>query len=87
MAINVILAHFVCDGCGQSFVVEIDPAYSPPGGWTAFDIACDAVRRSVGYTGPNSISGLGGCSSVQGGNHLCGRCTSEADSEPGECDQ
>lgn len=44
MAVSIILATIECDGCGHPFRVEIDPARSPPAGWSVFDVIEDTVR-------------------------------------------
>lgn len=69
-----IQASFECDECGKPFSVEMDPARKVPPEWSLFDEAVDAVRGSVGYRGPTTRDGLGGCSAVVDGRHLCGEC-------------
>jgi hypothetical protein len=79
MALIEMRAEFKCDGCGRAFSVEVDSAPAIPEGWSAFDVAEDAVRGSVAYRGPKDANGTTGSSSVQEGRHLCGPCTSVAD--------
>lgn len=83
MSLKFIRAGFSCDKCGSPFSVSIDPAYPAPEGWSAFDIAEDAARGSVGYQG-KLVDGFLGASSVSDGEHLCGACTKTEDSKPEE---
>lgn len=76
-----VRAEFHCDDCGSPFSVDMEPSYVPEPGWSVYDIAVDAVRGSIRYTGPFH-DGLRGVSSVQGDRCLCGRCTDIHDKEP-----
>lgn len=69
-------AKFSCDECGTEFVLSLDPAYSPPNGWSVFEIAEDAIRAGRQYSdGAGVTSGLGG---VDGdGRHYCDSCNSK----------
>ena len=65
-----IVATVECGGCGERFVVELDPATE--GGadgdgaqWTVYDHVLDAVRGCGGEYN----------TSVQGETILCGKCT------------
>jgi hypothetical protein len=69
--ITSIQAMFHCDGCGEPFIVDIDPNKSTSQFLPdVFEIAVDAVRG--GNAG-------GGCTSVQHGRHLCESCTRKVD--------
>lgn len=69
-------AKFSCDECGAQFTLALDPAYSPPGGWSVFDIAEDAIRSGRQYSDETGvICGLGG---VDGDSmHYCDSCNSK----------
>jgi len=61
MSLSAIEAKFSCDFCNQAFTVDLDSAASG----NLFDHAIDACANGI----------LG--HSVEGGMHLCGKCTKE----------
>ncbi len=69
-----IIATFSCDRCGREFGVEIDPASPCRDGMTVFEIAEDHICAGKSINEDY-------CCSMQGDNHLCGKCTEEADKD------
>lgn len=65
MCLKTVTAKFECDGCGESFTVDIDPAETISANTSPFDLAEEALRS--GFT------------SVQHGKHLCETCTRAVD--------
>lgn len=75
MTILSVKARFACDGCGEKFSVDLDPAYRPPTHWSIDDVAVDCVRGAVGVE-LDKASDCTGLTSVQGDKQvLCPRCT------------
>lgn len=72
-----IEAKFACDDCGTEFLVEIDPAYVAPAGWSTFAIAEDVIRGGLTYR--DGVETEGGTGSVEDGRHYCARCTKRRD--------
>lgn len=94
MSLQRITARHECDCCGKWFEVSIDPAYTPPAGWSMHDVSIDRVRGGhvtdvQGYSADRLERALGiyalSCS-VQGDQTLCGACTKAADQAAPDCE-
>ena len=70
MSVSSIRARFECDKCGSSFEIDLDESYSPPEGWSLFDVAEDNLRG-----GPLLFS------VSEYGEHMCDACTKKSDAE------
>lgn len=86
MSVDWIRAQIECDGCGSRFLVELDPAYTPPAGWSPHDVAEDAVRGGMRVPQKGEIP-ITGDTSVQEGRMLCPACTRKADAEDDEAEK
>jgi len=63
MSLIKIEAIFSCDGCGNRFTANLDPAGKLSDSWTLFDQAVDTIKNGIlAY-------------SVEAGMHLCSKCT------------
>lgn len=80
MSICNITVNVECDECGRQFSVQMDAAEVPPDGWSAFDMAVDAVRGSLDYK-DSEYEGFIFSSSVQDEKQLCRRCTTDHDGQ------
>lgn len=71
MSIRHVEATWECDGCATVLHTRMDPSHMRPKGWALFDEAEDAIRGGLCFEG--------GLVSVQGGRHLCPKCTKLVD--------
>lgn len=83
MSLVNVTAKFECDECSRMMEVWLDESYTPPNGWSVFDIAEDRLRGGCGI-------GLA-MTSVQNDRHLCAACTKTEDAKScqvkgGQCD-
>jgi hypothetical protein len=87
MSVQAIRVFLDCDRCGAGFSVALDPATACVTGWSAWDLAVDAVRGSCDYRPADARWWrFGALASVQGGQMLCDRCTTEVDAVTEEHD-
>lgn len=84
MSILSLKAAIECDGCGTHFRVEIDTARNIADGWDLCDVITDHVRGGHGEDLKGNAFGFEGSCSVQGGKHLCPKCTRIVDASTDE---
>ncbi len=71
VSLRSITATFECDGCGQVFSVELDPALKRP---SLMDAAEEAMKGSLHCHAPNHNVSLGAPGMGDDGQHLCPKC-------------